>query len=262
VTGRPARLVMQNDGNLVIYEGNRPLWASASQPKPAAVPTAQPQAWWPKNFEDLGKLSIKLSANEIQTLIGNAGAGLIGNAGAGLVGGSGGALTATHPLAQVAPLANVTPFTMPIGNNLTLPGGNTYRTQATVDPKKMVTEAFKMVFGRNPTVEELNTWVDFYKKYPKSTVASSAGNLAQSLSYLLILPAGEIQRKGMVQTAVPLVFNRAPTQNELSIWSERIQRDRMRFNDLVSALRRGAPQESSPPKSDRGGGRRGQQSGG
>jgi hypothetical protein len=137
---------------------------------------------------------------------------------------------------------------MPIGNNLTLPGGNAFKTQSTADPRQMVADAFQMAFGRNPSAEELKTWVEFKQKYPKSTVATSAGNLAETLRYLLTLPAGEIQRKGMVQAAVPIVFRRAPTPDELNIWSERIRRERMLFTDLVSAMRRNAASQSSPPR--------------
>lgn len=226
---------------------------TTAQVAPPNPPQQQVQA--PKNLEDVGMLSLRLSSGEIQKMISLTGGNLIttsnpliGNAGAGLVGNSGGALTQVSPLNNSSPLANVTPFTMPIGNNFTMPIGNNFQTQSTVNPRQMVTDTFQMAFGRNPSAEELKTWVEFKQKYPKSTVATSAGNLAETLRYLLTLPAGETQRKGMAQAAVPIVFRRAPTPGELNIWSERIRRDRMLFNDLVSAMRREAASQSSPQR--------------
>ncbi|MBI2219169.1 MAG: hypothetical protein HYU51_17950 [Candidatus Rokubacteria bacterium] len=234
----------------------------AAQPAPPKPP--QPQVQAPKNIDDVGKLSRDLSPGEIQKIISLTGVSpittsnpLIGNAGAGLIGNTGGALTQTTPLNNAAPLANVTPFTMPIGNNLSLPGGNAFHAQSMANPGQMVTDAFQMAFGRDPSADELRAWVEFKQKYPRSTVATSATNLAETLRYLLTLPAGEIQRQGMVRAAVPIVFRRAPTPNEVSAWGDRIRRDRMMFGDLVSAMRRDAESQSSPPQRGRRGGWRG-----
>lgn len=232
-----------------------------TQPVAQPVPPtrAQPQVQAPRNMEDVGKLSLHLSSGEIQKMISLTVAQqittsnpLIGNAGAGLVGNTGAALTQVTPLTSTIPLANVTPFTMPIGNNFTMPIGNNFQAQSIASQSHMVTEAFQMAFGRNPSPEELRTWVEFRQKYPKSTVASSAGNLAETLRYVLALPAGEVQRKGMAQTAVLVVFRRAPTPNELATWSERIRRERMLFTDLVPTMRREAASQPSPPQRGRG----------
>lgn len=229
------------------------LGRGATQPvaQPAPPKPAAPQVQAPKNIEDVGKLSLHLSPSDIQKMISlttvepiTTSNPLIGNAGAGLIGNTGAALT------QVTPLANVTPFTMPIGNNFTMPIGNNFHTQSIGSPSHMVTQAFQVAFGRNPSAEELRTWVDFKQKYPRSTVASSAGNLAGTLRYVLALPAGELQRKGMAQTAIVTVFRRAPTPNELAVWSERIRRERMLFRDLVPTLSREAA--SQPPAQQRG----------
>jgi hypothetical protein len=241
--------------------------APPAQPAPAKQPAPQPaqaQVQPPKTIDDVGRLSITLSPGDITKLIsltapapittsnplaGNSGGALIGNAGAGLIGNTGAALTQVTPLNSTSPLANVTPFTMPIGNNLSLPSGNAFSVQATSDPARMVTEAFRSAFGRDPSTEELKAWTEFRQKYPRSTITASATNLAETLRYLLTVPAGESQRQGMVRAAAPSVFRRAATPSELTAWSDRIRRDRLVFADLVAAMRREAPaqQPASQP---------------
>jgi hypothetical protein len=219
--------------------------ARPAQPAPSQPTQTQVQAQPPKTIDDLGKLSLHLSPGEIQKMISLTVLEPITTSNP-LIGNTGAALTQVTPLNNTSPLANVTPFTMPIGNNLSLPGGNAFSTQSVGDPRQMVTEAFQTAFGRNPSAEELKTWVEFRQKYPKSTITSSAKHLSETLRYLLSVPAGESQRQGMVRAAAPAVLRRPPTPNELSTWSERIRRDRMVFADLVSAMRREAPAQASP----------------
>jgi hypothetical protein len=258
---------------------------AAARPAPTVQPTPSPQpsspqpapaqAQPPRTIDDVGRLSITLSPSDIAKLIsqtapapittsnplvGNSGGALIGNAGAGLIGNTGAALTQVTPLNNTSPLANVTPFTMPIGNNLSLPSGNAFSVQATSDPARMVTEAFQTAFGRGPSAEELKSWVEFREKYPRSTITASASNLAETLRYLLTVPAGESQRQGMVRAAAPSVLRREATASELTAWSDRIRRDRLVFADLVAAMRREAPAQqpaSQPTPSTPQRGRRG-----
>ncbi|OGL17956.1 MAG: hypothetical protein A3K12_03440 [Candidatus Rokubacteria bacterium RIFCSPLOWO2_12_FULL_71_19] len=216
----------------------RPVARPVTQPAPQRPTPPQVQVQAPKTVDELGKLSLRLSPADIQKLLSLTVADpittsnpLIGNAGAGLTANGGAALT------------QVEPFTMPIGNNFTMPIGNNLRSvQANVAPAQMVTDAFRQAFGRGPSQQELATWVDFKRRYPGSTVASSTANLAQALGYVLRLPAGEVQRQQMTRTAASQVFGRAAAASELQRWSERIRSAGMPFGQLVAAMRsEGAP---------------------
>jgi hypothetical protein len=149
-------------------------------------------------MDQLGQMSQTLSTDEIQKLIaglnnsnpiiGNSagkivatGAGglIIANGSGHLIGNNGAALANNGD-----PLTQVTPTTAMVTASFSLPSASLRTGQTVSDATGLITTAFRNALQRDPTAGELSGWTEFIKKYPKSSLTQSSGNLARILQQL------------------------------------------------------------------------------
>lgn len=135
-------------------------------------------------------------------------------------------LSATH-ITQVTPLArlaNVTPL-----KDLSI--------QAVGDPAIRVQQGFQTSLGRPPGSDEQSAWVNWINMHPQFPATRSSQGIVEMFRAALADPeAGRNLRAAIIQQAFAIRKGRAPSQQELAEWNQKMQANRLVYADVVGSI--------------------------